>query len=100
MSGTLKEEHYNLRYHRLPRIIVALNCCRLGGELRFRGLQHGSLRLEKIYDWVIVIVDSPRRLLVFVVEASILQSRRGIHILVVRLTISEKLFLIAYRHFY
>lgn len=90
MSGTPKEEHYDLRYHRLPRVIVALNRCRLGDELRFRGLQHGSLRLEKVYDWVIVIVDSPVRLVVLVVEAAVLQPRRGIHVLVVRLTVPEK----------
>lgn len=88
MSGTPKEEHYYLRYHRLPRAIVALNRRWLGGELRLRGLQHGSFRLKKVYDRVIVIINSSMRLVVFVVEASVLQPRRGIHVLVVWLTIS------------
>lgn len=88
MSGTPKEEHYNLRYHRLPRAIVTLNRRRLGSELRLRGLQHGSFRFEKVYDRVVVIIDSPLRLVILVVEASVLQPRRGIHVLVIRLTVS------------
>lgn len=90
MSGTSKEEHYGLRYHRFPRITIALNRCRLGGELRLRGLQHGRFRLEEIYDRVIVIVNSSMWLLVFIVETSVLQPRRGVHFLVVWLTVSKK----------
>lgn len=86
MSGTPKEELYVLSYHWFPRVIV-LNCRWLRDVLRLGGLQHGSFWLEEVYDGVIVVVDSLLRLVVLFVEAPVLQSRRGVHFLVVRLAI-------------